>query len=299
MTENARAGAETPAKPITRARLVASRFVSNRLAVAGLGVLALLYLVAFLVSPFLPWDYQIIDYGHALEAPGARHWFGTNSIGQDMLAQTLRGLQKSLTIGLLVAILASLIAAVVGSAAGYFGGWAERVIGWGLDLLLVLPGFLIIAVASPLFLGRSWLFLVLLIALFSWMLSARVVRALTISLKQREFVIAAQYMGASPAKVIVSHILPNVASFLIIDTTLTVGSAILTETGLSFFGFGVQPPDISLGTLIAEGSSAALPFPWLFIFAGGALVVTVLAANFAGDGLRDAFDPGAQIGAAK
>ncbi|ADG97521.1 binding-protein-dependent transport systems inner membrane component [Segniliparus rotundus DSM 44985] len=288
--------AAQPQKPLTRAALIRGRFLSNRLAVAGLGVLVLLYLAAFLIPPFLAWDYQVIDYGHALEPPGARHWFGTNSIGQDVLAQTLRGLQKSLTIGLLVAVIAAVIAAFVGSVAGYLGGWAERAISWGVDLLLVLPGFLIIAVASPLFLGHSWLFLVLLLAMFSWMLSARVVRALTISLKQREFVIAAQYMGASPAKVVFSHILPNVASFLIIDTTLTVGSAIMSETGLSFFGFGVQPPDISLGTLIAEGSFAALPFPWLFAFAGGALVLTVLAANFAGDGLRDAFDPGAQAG---
>jgi ABC-type dipeptide/oligopeptide/nickel transport system permease subunit len=123
------------------------------------------------------------------------------------------------------------------------------------------------------------------------MITARVVRSMTISLRDREFVRAARYMGVGPVRIISRHILPNVASFLIIDATIAVGSAVMSETALSYFGFGVQPPDVSLGTLIADGTSAALTYPWMFFFAAGLLVIFVLAVNLIGDGLRDAFDP--------
>jgi len=138
---------------------------------------------------------------------------------------------------------------------------------------------------------------VLLVA-FPWMIAARIVRGLTLSLREREFVQAAKFMGTPARKIIASHILPNMSSLLIIDATITVGTAIIAETGLSFFGFGVQPPDVSLGTLIADGTASALTFPWLFAFSLGFLVLTVLSANFAGDGLRDALDPNSQKGRA-
>ena len=133
----------------------------------------------------------------------------------------------------------------------------------------------------------------LLLAGFSWMITARVVRGLSLSLREREFVQAARFMGVPPAVIIARHLLPNMSSLLIIDATINVGGAILAETGLSYFGFGVQPPDVSLGTLIADGTRSALTFPWLFLFAGGLLILTVLAVSVVGDGLRDAFDPNA------
>lgn len=284
---------------VSRGKLVRRRFLRNPLAVTGVGILVLLYALAFLGPYLIRYDYTYIDYTALLTPPSPEHWFGTTQIGQDVLAQTLRGLQKSLTIGLLVALGSTFIAAVVGSAAGYFGGWTDRTLMWIVDLLLVVPSFLIIAIASPALQGKSWLFLVLLLAAFQWLLTSRIVRGLTMSLREREFVQAARYMGTSPWKIISSHILPNMASLLIIDATITVGSAIIAETGLSFFGFGVQPPDVSLGTLIADGTASALTFPWLFAFSLGFLVITVLAANFAGDGLRDALDPNSQKGRAK
>jgi peptide/nickel transport system permease protein len=159
----------------------------------------------------------------------------------------------------------------------------------------VVPSFIIIALFAPRTKGSgSILLLILLLSCFGWMISARIVRGLTLSLRDREFVRAARYMGAPTHTVIFSHVLPNIASILIIDTTLTVGSAIMAETGLSFLGFGVQPPDVSLGSLIAAGTKSALTYPWLFLFAGGLLIITVLCANLVGDGLRDAFDPGAK-----
>jgi len=162
---------------------------------------------------------------------------------------------------------------------------------WIVDLLLVLPSFLILAILSPQFEGKTWLVFVILLAAFSWMITARIVRGLTLSLREREFVQAARFMGVPARKIILRHLLPNMSSFLIIDATLNVGGAILAETGLSYLGFGVQPPDVSLGTLIAEGTPSAIPYPWLFLFAGLLLITAVLSVNVIGDGLRDALDP--------
>jgi peptide/nickel transport system permease protein len=283
----------------TRGRLVLRRFLRRRLAVAGLVVLAVLFAFAFVGPLFSPWDHTSKDFEAFLEPPSSRHWFGTTQIGQDVYAQTLRGLQKSLVIGLLTAFVSTGIAAVVGSCAGYFGGWIDRALMWLVDLLLVLPAFLIIAVLSPAFRGRTWVLFVVLLAGFSWMITARVVRGLTLGLREREFVQAARFLGVSSAGIVFRHLLPNISSILIIDATINVGGAILAETGLSYFGFGVQPPDVSLGTLIADGTRSALTFPWLFLFSGGLLVLTVLAVSFVGDGLRDAFDPAAAAAGAR
>jgi peptide/nickel transport system permease protein len=183
------------------------------------------------------------------------------------------------------------MAALVGSFAGYMGGWIDRSLMWFVDLLLVLPSFLIIAILSPTFRGKTWLVFVVLLAAFLWMVTARIVRGMTISLREREYVLAARYMGVPAPVIIFRHILPNISSLLIIDATINVSAAIISETGLSYFGFGVQPPDVSLGTLIADGTDSAVTYPWLFSFAAGLLVLIVLAVNLVGDGLRDALDP--------
>ncbi len=285
------AGADVAGEDISRGRLVLRRFLRKKVAVGGLVVLLLLLLFAFLGPYLTKWDYKSTDYNAFLEKPSSSHWFGTTQIGQDVFAQTLRGLQKSLVIGLLTAFVSTGLAAVVGATAGYFGGWADRILMWFVDLLLVLPAFLIIAILSPTFRGKTWLIFVFLLAAFSWMITARIVRGLALSLKEQEFVKAAKFMGVPPRKIIFRHLLPNMSSLLIIDATLNVGGAILAETGLSYFGFGVQPPDVSLGTLIADGTRSAITFPWLFLFSGGALIITVLAVSVIGDGMRDALDP--------
>jgi peptide/nickel transport system permease protein len=280
---------ESGAQP-TRGRLVLRRFLRSRKAVCGLVAIVLLFLLAYLGPMLTPWGYAQIDNTAYLRPPSAEHWFGTTQVGQDVFAQTMRGLQKSLVIGLLVGVISTGLASIVGAAAGYFGGWTDRVLMWMVDLLLVLPGFLIIAILSPTFRGRTWLIFVLVLAGFAWMISARIVRGLTLSLREREFVLAARFMGVPPWTIIFRHILPNMASLLIIDATIAVGAAILGETGLSYFGFGVQRPDVSLGTLIAEGQGSAFTFPWLFLFAAGFLIAAVLSVNLVGDGLRDALD---------
>lgn len=287
-------GAPEPAAS-GRRKLIVRRFLRNKPALFGAGLLILLFLASFLLPSLLPYDYQELDYTALLQPPSPQHPFGTTEIGQDVLAQTLRGLQKSLIIGLCVALFSTTIAALTGAVAGLLGGWTDRTIMWVVDLLLVVPSFIIVALFAPRTKGSSSIaLLIVLLSVFGWMISARIVRGLTMSLREREFVRAARYMGAPTHTIILTHIVPNIASILIIDTTLTVGASIMAETGLSFLGFGVQPPDVSLGSLIANGTSSAMTYPWLFLFAGGLLIITVLCANLVGDGLRDAFDPGAK-----
>ncbi|MCV7431159.1 ABC transporter permease [Mycolicibacterium bacteremicum] len=285
---------------VSRRTLVLHRFLRNRPAVISMVVLAVLFVSCFALPPLLPYTHTDLDYYALQQPPTTTHWFGTNAIGQDLLAQTLRGMQKSLLIGVAVAFISTIIAATVGAIAGYFGGWRDRTLMWIVDLLLVVPSFLLIAIVTPLTReSGSILWLIVLLSVFSWMISSRIVRGMTMSLREREFVAAARYMGVSNWRIIVRHIVPNVASILIIDTALNVGLAILAETGLSFLGFGVQPPDVSLGTLIADGTRSVTTFPWVFLFPAGVLVLIVLCANLVGDGLRDALDPAARPGRRK
>jgi len=278
--------------PVSRASLVLRRLRRRKLAMFGVVVVVLLFLVAYLSPLLVRWQYDQLDVNAFLSPPSAAHWFGTTQNGFDMFALTMRGMQKSLVIGVVGALLATTLAAVV----GYFGGVLNTVLIGLIDLLLVLPGFLIIAILSPAFRGRTWLIFVVLLAAFQWMVTARIVRGMTLSLKEREFVQAARFMGVPGWRIIFRHILPNMSSLLIIDATVNVSSLILAEVGLSFFGFGVQPPDVSLGTLIGDYASAALTFGWEFYFPAGFLVLLVIAINLFGDGLRDALDPNADIG---
>jgi len=277
-------------------RLLLTRFLRNKTAVVGLAIILMLIAIA-LIGPWLsPFTYDDVDRQAYLKPPSMQHPMGTTQSGRDMWALTLHGLRKSLVIGLVVALLSTGIAAVVGAFAAYYGGWLERFSLWIIDLLLVIPSFLLIALIA----GNSsngaasWLLLVLLLTLFGWMLSARVVRSLALSVRQREYIAAARYMGLSGPKIIVRHILPNIASLLIIDATLNVSGAILAETSLAYFGFGVQPPDTSLGTLLGDGARQLSSFPWLFAGPATIIVLLILSVNAVGDGLRDAFDPSSQ-----
>lgn len=283
---------------LNRRQLIWRRFLRNRMAVVGgIGIAFLFFLAVF--GPYvLYWKFDDIDTAAFLRPPDSAHLLGTTRSGRDVLALTVRGLGKSLLIGFLVALISTSLAALVGASAAYLGGWYERMMLWIVDLLLVVPSFFLIAVASR---GApegdaAWMVLVVLLAAFAWPLSARVVRSLTLSIREREYVLAARFMGLSAARIIVRHILPNASSLLIIDATLGVGYAILSETGLSYFGFGVQPPDTSLGTLIGEGARMATTYPWVFAGPAVVLVFLVLCVNAVGDGLRDALDPASASG---
>ncbi|MFB8190805.1 ABC transporter permease [Microbacterium sp. NPDC055988] len=280
---------ESPSIP--RWRLILVRTFSTKRAWIGAGVLVLMFLLAYVGPLLYPWSATDQDYLSFNKGPSLDHWFGTDTIGQDIFAQSMAGLQKSLLIGLIVGPVTAIIAGLVGAIAGYVGGAWDRVIVWIIDLLLVLPSFYILVLLSPLFKDLAWVALVVFLPLFGWMVLARVIRGQTMSLRERDYVKAARFMGVGGFTIIRRHIIPNVASLLIIDATLGVGAAILAETTLSYFGFGIQPPDVSLGTLLAAGSAAATTRPWLFIPPAIILVATVLASSLLGDALRDAVDP--------
>ncbi len=277
--------------PPSRARVVAGRFFRTARGRAGFALLALVVVLAVAGPSAGSWEWSDKDFAAFLAPPSRAHWFGTLQTGADVYAVTLRGLRRSLVVGLLAAAISTALAAVVGAFAGYFLGWTERALMWLTDLLLVLPAFLILAVMSPLFSNGTWWIFVIVLAVFLWMVTAKVVRGMTLSLRERDYVRAARFMGVPPIVIVFRHVIPNLSSLLIVDATLNVSTAILTETSLSYFGFGIRPPDVSLGTLIADGSATALYAPWTFWFSAGLLVVTVLAVNLVGDALRDAFDP--------
>lgn len=283
---------------MTRGQLVRRRFFRNKTSIVG--IIGMILIIAFAIAgPMIAkWGFAEVDYEAFYSPPSAEHWFGTTQGGRDVYAMTAEGLRKSLIIGLAVAGLQTGIAAIFGSMAAYFGGWFDKVALWVIDLLLVVPSFLMIAILSQragAARGSITMFIILL-AIFGWMLSARVVRSLTLSVRNAEYVTAAKYMSVPPMTIIVRHILPNISSLLIIDATLGVASAVLSETALSYFGFGVQAPNVSLGTLIAEGQRAATTFPWIFLAPATVLVLMLISINFIGDGVRDALDPSSKSG---
>ena len=284
-------------KHLSRRALLLRRFLRNKTAVVGVFMyLFLIVLAIFGPKVLTEWNYTELDQTAFLQGPSWSHKLGTTQAGRDVLAMSLQGLRVSMLISLVVGLGATTVAAIVGSFAAYFGGWLERVSLWTIDLLLVLPAFLIIALFMRNINSNLAIWLAFWLMFLSWMLSARIVRSLTMSVRDREYVTAAKYMGVRGPTIIVRHILPNVASLLIIDATLAIAAAVIAETSLSFFGFGIRSPEVSLGTVIAEGSRMATTFPWVFAGGAGFLVFMVLAINFIGDGLRDAFDPSSQSG---
>ena len=290
--------AEPELQPMGRGKLTFRRFMRNKLAVIGVVVLVIMVLVAIFGPSVWRWNYLDQDFTAFLKGPSAAHPMGTTGNGRDIMAMLMFGMRKSLAIGIIYALLVTAIETLTGAAAAYFGSWVERVILWVTDLLLIVPQLLLVAIimwglVSPVW---SWLFLALLMGVLDWPMGGRIVRSLTISLKNREYVQAARFMGLSSWRIIFRHILPNISSLLIVNVSMGVGLAILAETTYAYLGFGVQPPDISLGALIADGSTKATTFPWEFGFSAVALVIVVLAVNAIGDGLRDALDPTSAAG---
>jgi peptide/nickel transport system permease protein len=280
-----------PPEALSRGRLILRRFLRRKSGVIAMVILVLIFLLAY-VGPYLTrWKFDEFDQISILQGPSSSHFFGVDELGRDVYARTLKGLQKSLIIGVVAAFITTAIAAAAGSVAGYFGRYVDQSMVWLIDLLLTLPQFLILAILSPVLAGKTWLWLVLLLSIFSWMITGRVVRGMTLSLKEREYVSAARFMGVPAFTIIRRHLLPNMASLLIVDVTINVGVTILAETSLSFFGFGVQAPDVSLGTVLGDSQSLATTYPHVFIFGGLLLIATVLCVSVIGDALRDAIDP--------
>lgn len=279
-------------------RLAAARrrFLANRMGVAALVTLAVL--IAFgLIAPLLwTYDYREIteDLSHP---PGWAHPMGTDSIGRDLFAQVLRGLQQSLLIAFTVTGVTTVIGLTIGVVSGYFGRWVDASLMRLVDLVLTLPTLAVAAFlgANVQAGGVSWFALALVLGALMWTPLARLVRGVVLGLRELPFIDAARVMGASHARTLLRHLVPNVTDHVIIAATLTFGAAILAETSLSFLGFGVQPPDTSLGLLVGTSQSALLTRPWLFYFPGLLILLLVLIVNYLGEGLRDVFNPRTEV----
>lgn len=276
----------------TQRQLIVRRFFSHKLAVVSLIVLSGVVVLA-LVGGRL-WHYNYTFQSNDLsQAPSLKHPFGTDELGHDEFAQVLRGANKSVVIALLVAFLSTTVGTLVGAVAGFYRGWIDNLLMRGTDLFLTIPYIAVAAVLAFQFAGRTdgWVYLAIILAAFGWMSIARVVRGVFLSLREKEYVEAARALGATNRRIIFRHLLPNAVGPIIVNATLTVATAILAETALSYIGLGIQPPDTSLGLLVTKGQQAATTRPWLFYFPGLFIIVIVLTVNFVGDGLRDAFDP--------
>ncbi|HKS71343.1 MAG TPA: ABC transporter permease [Ktedonobacterales bacterium] len=278
-------------------RLIFDRFMRNKVAVAGLILLVIMALGAILAVPITGTTatYQpAIDVhpANALADPSLQHLLGTDDVGRDEFARLLFGAQVSLLIGLFSMLVAIVIGVAMGAVAGFLGGWVDALMMRITDVFLAVPLYLILFVLSATFLSRGdVLSIVLLIAVFSWAATARIVRGEFLSLKQHEFLLAARTLGAGNLRLMLRHILPNAAGPIIVSATLLVGNNIIVESTLSFFGFGLQPPTSSWGTMLAASQPYVSIHPILVFAPGLAILVTVLAVNLMGDGLRDALDP--------
>jgi peptide/nickel transport system permease protein len=289
-TEERAVAAPAHRKSISRAGLIWRRVRAKPRFWIGGGALILMILWAFVGPLFTGWNLNYEDVNYFNYPPTTIHWFGTDVLGHDLYSEVMSGLQKSLIIGFVAGPMSTLIAAIVGAIAGYIGGAVDSVIGWFINMMLVLPTFFILVLLYP-FTQGNWGVMTVFIAVTDWMIMAQVIRSQTKSLREREFVKAARYMGFNTWSVVTRHIIPNVASLLIVDAALGIGGAILTESTLSFFGFGVQLPAVSLGNLLANGEDAATTRTWLFAYPAAALVLLLLAVALVGDALRDAVDP--------
>ncbi|MEI8239552.1 MAG: ABC transporter permease [Actinomycetota bacterium] len=272
-------------------KTIVRRFLRHRLAVIALVLLTIVTLWAFIGPHLWKYSYSEFDTSSASLAPSWHHPFGTDDLGKDGYARVMRGTQRSLEIAIMVSLIATTIGVTVGAVAGYYRGWVDAVLMRFTDLVLVIPLLVIVAVAAAGVPKAPWYVVPFLLGIFGWPLMARITRGEFLSLREKEFVEAARALGAGNRRIIFRHILPNLAGPIIVNATLTVAGAILTETALTFLGLGIREPEVSLGLLIQKGLPAYSTRPWLFWFPAVAIVLVSLCVNFVGDGLRDAFDP--------
>jgi ABC-type dipeptide/oligopeptide/nickel transport system permease subunit len=269
------------------------RFLHNKLALAALVVYVAMLLIAFVYPHFYGFSYDQQDSGALSASPGTGgHPFGTDEIGQDLLARMMMGIQRSTYISVIFVLVAGALGVTIGALSGYFGKWVDNVLMRIVDIILTVPILVaIIVVANSFPSARSPIGIALFIALLGWMDLARIVRSSFLSLREREYVEAAHALGASDRRIILKHLIPNSLGQIIVWGTLGAATAVITEAALSYLGYGVSGSQTSLGALVAIGAQAAETRPWLFYFPGLAILIIVLSINLIGDGIRDAFDP--------
>ncbi|HCI73090.1 MAG TPA: ABC transporter permease [Lachnospiraceae bacterium] len=262
----------------------------NKVAVVSALVILLLILAAVFAPVLTRYSFSDMDLMHRLAPPGAEHLFGTDEAGRDILTRLLYGARVSLLTGVVPTIMSMLLGALLGVAAGYCGGWLDDLIMRIADITLAFPSMLL-AMVMMYMLGDGLINVFLTLALVNWASVARIVRAQTLQLKKTEYVEAARVIGVSRGKIIFRHLLPNCLPTMIVLFTLNVPSAILTESSLSFLGLGIQPPAASWGLMVNSGRQYLYLAPWVSLVPSAAIMISVLAFNFLGDGLRDVMDP--------
>jgi peptide/nickel transport system permease protein len=273
-------------------RLAFRRFIHHRMALFGLGTFVVLVAVAFIGPYFWKWNYAEITPSFAT-GPSIDHPFGTDTIGHDLFAQVLVATQTSLKTAFIVTVTATLLGTVIGAVAGYYGKLADATLMRFTDLVLTVPLLALLLVLANILSKQSsnYLYIAIIIAAVLWTYLARLVRGTFLSLREHDYVIAARAIGSTDKRIIFRHMVPNAMGPIVVNATLTVANAILIESALSFLGLGIQPPEVSLGSLINSGQGSATTEWWLFAFPSAVLVLIILAVNFVGDGLRDALDP--------
>jgi peptide/nickel transport system permease protein len=277
--------------------LILRRFFKHRL--AGVAIAVLLLLVLSAVFAFLtPYSPTAQQPANSFQPASAAHWFGTDELGRDIFTRILYGGRVSLAVGLISTFISILLGVIVGALSGYFGGWLDSVLMRVTDAFLTFPTlFVLILLGAFLreqpipWLKNSVLVVILIIAILSWMWPARLVRSLFLVLREREFVAATRALGGGSSRIILRHILPNCIGPILVSGTLQMAYAIITESGLSYLGFGVQPPTPTWGSILSTAQVHVFKAPWLAFYPGLMIFITVMAINYIGDGLRDAFDP--------
>ena len=277
--------------------VILRRFFKHKLAGVAVAILLLLIIASALagLNPYNPTDQNPTN---KLQDPNGEHWFGTDELGRDVFSRILHGGRVSLAVGLISTLLSIFVGVVVGALSGYFGGWTDSILMRITDAFLTFPTIFVLILLGA-FLREQQLFIlqnsifvvIIIIAALSWMWPARLVRGLFLVLREKEFVSASRALGGSPWRMIVRHILPNCVGPILVSGTLQMASAIITESGLSYLGFGVQPPTPTWGSILSTAQDKILTDPWLGFFPGFMIFLTVMAINYIGDGLRDAFDP--------
>lgn len=301
-TETIRAGqsgslvAELSRPPETMWMSFRRRFVRHRPAMISLFVLLFLATTSFGVSLFVSEDQaNLIDVTAMRSPPSWDHPFGTDDVGRDMFLRTLFGGQISLRIGILAASLSVVIGITVGTLSGYNTGWIDNVLMRITDALLSIPTLFLLIALTRVLGGRIGVgnvaFITLVIGMLSWMRTSRIVRAHVLSLKEQDFVLGARSLGCQTGRILSRHIVPNTLAPIVVAATLDVGRAIIFEASLSFLGLGIQPPTATWGSMLNRAQAYLLNAPWIALFPGIMILITVLCVNFLGDGLRDAFDP--------
>jgi peptide/nickel transport system permease protein len=283
--------ASTAALSVRGLRLVArAPILANPLNIAALALIALFAACAILAPVLAPYDPLLQDLASRLRPPSSEHWLGTDSLGRDIASRILYGARISLIIGVVVVTVAGVVGTAIGLVAGYAGGLVDDALMRLTEVFLAFPA-LILAMAIAGALGPSLTNAIIAIAAVTWAVYARLVRGQILSLRRREFVEAARAMGASRTRIVVRHLLPNALAPLMIQASFDLGSSIIAAAGLSFIGFGAQPPTPEWGVMISEGRNYISTQPWLSLFPGLAILLAVGSFNLLGDGLRDAFDP--------